>query len=1179
MGFWLAQEAASWLVDTLLDLGKDKGKTILNRQKLKAQLDAYAMQYFAGPYQSLMPQEEFDLTLLNRWLKTYYADIIHVQQEPRESIRRQLEQELIHRAYAAISGEQQSGRFRVWKWIQNLFHRSRKPSLEELPQERIPELVAAYMQVVFDLVRHWLLEGGSPEQKTLSRLVTDAVTGELSQELSQMKNELLERLAYKDSFAELIDNLPKITPRKKAFYYRNPDIGFYGREAECARMDAFRQAEAKVAFWIVSGNAGFGKSKFVYEYMRLHQMEADWHYCELREQQLRQILSMYKWDYPCHLFLAVDYAGTVAEQIGDWLSRLPDDRPYKLRIVLIERQTKVQRGQDWIFTDWMQKLYGTAHDRRYRLEQLCYSESPLPLGSLSETAYGQMMDDYAKSQKKAVLSQQTKAELYAQAQQITSGGHTQELCSPLVLLFMTDACLQGRSCKEWDLNAVMNYMLEKYQRHWETVVCQGDTNLYLDMRDLLVYATASGGWQVGMDLGEPLTQAVRRLHRIQHERGVDALSTLITGYNETASYDGILYSLEPDLIGEYFVLRYMVDHVFTESGDDTQLAQWQELLWSGEWNPAYAVFLDRCITDYGSNQKEGKILQRLMDPDTPAKLIQDNAQLLAMCLVNLSNKQEEVVRKETVERLRKLSEEKWPENEGIAVAYASSLFNLSVDQEETRCQETVESLRKLSEEKWRSSEEIAIEYAKNLVNLSAKQELAGCQETVEKLRKLSEEKWPESEEIAVAYASSLTNLSAKQEESDCQETVESLRKLSEEKWRSSEEIAIGYAKNLVNLSAKQEESGCKETAECLRKLSEEKWSESKRIAEAYAKSLFNLSNKQEETDRKKTAERLQKLSEERWSENEEIAVEYAKSLFNISFEQEEAGRKETVESLRKLSEEKWSGSEKIAVAYASSLLNLTFEQEEAGRKETVESLRKLSEERWPESEEIAVAYALSLYNLTVEQEEASCQETVESLRKLSEEKWRSSEEIAVIYAKSLTNLSAKQELAGCQDTVESLRKLSEEKWRSSEEIAVEYASSLRNLTVEQELAGCQETVESLRKLSEEKWPESEEIAVEYASSLMNLTVKQELAGCQETVESLRKLSEEKWPGSKEIGKRYAYGLYILVLIQSQAEGMETLAVLDQLIARFQEDFLLPDESRTVRMLAWECVSQKDIRKE
>ena len=122
-------------------------------------------------------------------------------------------------------------------------------------------------------------------------------------------------------------------------------------------------------------------------------------------------------------------------------------------------------------------------------------------------------------------------------------------------------------------------------------------------------------------------------------------------------------------------------------------------------------------------------------------------------------------------------------------------------------------------------------------------------------------------------------------------------------------------------------------------------------------------------------------------------------------------------------------------------------------------------------------------------------------------------------------------------------------------------------------------MECLRKLSEEKWPGSEEIAIEYASSLRNLTVEQELAGCQETVESLRKLSEEKWPGSKEIGKRYAYGLYILVLIQSQAEGMETLAVLDQLIARFQEDFLLPDESRTVRMLAWECVSQKDIRKE
>ena len=82
---------------------------------------------------------------------------------------------------------------------------------------------------------------------------------------------------------------------------------------------------------------------------------------------------------------------------------------------------------------------------------------------------------------------------------------------------------------------------------------------------------------------------------------------------------------------------------------------------------------------------------------------------------------------------------------------------------------------------------------------------------------------------------------------------------------------------------------------------------------------------------------------------------------------------------------------------------------------------------------------------------------------------------------------------------------------------------------------------------------------------------------------------------------YAYCLCVLVFIQSQsermemlavldmspeipyyiihAESMETLAVLDRLIARFQEDFLLPDGSRTVRMLALEFVSQKGIHEE
>ena len=83
------------------------------------------------------------------------------------------------------------------------------------------------------------------------------------------------------------------------------------------------------------------------------------------------------------------------------------------------------------------------------------------------------------------------------------------------------------------------------------------------------------------------------------------------------------------------------------------------------------------------------------------------AVVYAKSLFNLSNCQELAGRRETVEKLRKLSEEKWPESEEIAIEYAQSLFNLSVEQEEAGGQETVEKLRKLSEEKWRSSEEIA----------------------------------------------------------------------------------------------------------------------------------------------------------------------------------------------------------------------------------------------------------------------------------------------------------------------------------------------------------------------------------------------------------------------------------------------------------------------------------------
>ena len=130
----------------------------------------------------------------------------------------------------------------------------------------------------------------------------------------------------------------------------------------------------------------------------------------------------------------------------------------------------------------------------------------------------------------------------------------------------------------------------------------------------------------------------------------------------------------------------------------------------------FAIFLDRCIKNYGNTKRFQDIFKDGMNIIQPEVKSELSFWLFAMLLVNLSNQQPLEERIETIARLEQLTQG-YPHNEEIVLEYARGLFNLSCDQPLEERIETIAKLEQLTQI-YLHNEEFVLTYAKGLFNLS-----------------------------------------------------------------------------------------------------------------------------------------------------------------------------------------------------------------------------------------------------------------------------------------------------------------------------------------------------------------------------------------------------------------------------------------------------------------------------
>ena len=755
-------------------------------------------------------------------------------------------------------------------------------------------------------------------------------------------------------------------PPSSRFAYNAKYIPFTGREQERRQLQAFFHSSEPLKWWAVTGPGGAGKSRLVFEAAEELKGQG-WTVQYLKSSSYRTLEKL-----PLHAgrgaLLVADYAQAYVGVIGRWLEELEGQRrSTPLRVLLIERD-----GQSCEESSWGSQLQG-AMQRSRIAKALCYREPFLALQPLQEAELQTILQNYIEAWGKAWKPEEIQSLL--QALQTVDP----ELQRPLYALFVADAWVQGKDPTQWDRKQILQYVLDREQDYTNSKICQlaGGQNqrLRLAVRQIQAVATICG--ELSLEelqngyprLWDSLCQETQKLGSVISEQDFARQAGLLQA-------DGNLAAVRPDLVGEYFVFRHVIE------------AQTWPLLFPTGWETQLErlIFLYRLIRDYPEALAgQDGFWSFFFQFSCEDRLL---ISLYSKILVNVSALQSSARCVEAIQKLRALCKDD-PDNIEIASAYAKGLFNLSTDQELAERKNTIDTLCALHDS-FPDSHDIALEYAKGLVNLSAAQELAERKNTIDTLCALHDS-YPDSHDIALEYAKGLFNLSNAHELAERKETIDTLCALHDS-YPDSHDIALVYAKGLFNLSNAQELAERKETIDTLCAL-HDSYPDSHDIALAYANGLVNLSAKQEVAESKETIDTLCALHDS-FPDSHDIALVYAQGLVNLSAAQELAERKNTIDTLCAL-HDSYPDSHDIALAYAKGLFNLSTDQELAERKKTIDTLCALHDS-YPNNPEMALAYAKGLFVLACKQEGTKRAETVDKLKKLHESN-PDHPEIAVLY--------------------------------------------------------------------------------------------------------------------------------------------------------------------------------------
>ena len=593
----------------------------------------------------------------------------------------------------------------------------------------------------------------------------------MSQKLNEIWNELEEIKRgpnYKRSFVRIIDNSNPKKDNRNPFHYRNNILTFVGRSKELKRLQGFLDDERDLLWMSVTGEGGTGKSKLIYHFSEKLKEQPAWKTIWVTRNLMNSIMTIKEyneWDYPCNLLLIVDYATEMADELGDWIECLTETkkRPAKMRFVLIERE-HANINRKTIGPIWYSKLMNNSKRERC-IKELHYED--IVLHSLNAEDYSEVILEFASYVHKKELTN-TEVENIMEASR-NLDPHNQ-LPRVLFVIIATDAYVRNSNFSNWNVEKLIENVLERHKDHWRSVIGETfdvrETNdIMKSLLDMLLYATATGGWWPYNEKNGPVGPFAESAKRIAD---LEIRGSVFSMVNFSSEETDKLNALEPDLIGECYVLIALKEMYYQNKNVFKKMI---EALWAKKYE--FCWFIIKCLENYYNNEEFSVLFDRNLEPILPENISLDTYALLLNALVFYGSPDKAEMTIKVFERIAK----DHADDEHVILSYAESLCNLAKKQPEEKKKVTLDRLKELVTNNI-YNEKIIFLYVRKIIEIAEMQSKEKAQETIFGLEEFVKTHANDSLFIIITYIQSLIDLAEEQPEEIALETMARLKRFA-----------------------------------------------------------------------------------------------------------------------------------------------------------------------------------------------------------------------------------------------------------------------------------------------------------------------------------------------------------------------------------------------------------------